>query len=667
MAVFAGTAESQLKSMDGEWAIPGHLGGHEGITHLDEGALDYLVSKFDIRTMLDIGCGPGGMVKLATSKGLLAVGVDGDPRLRTSSGLNAQQLIIHDFTQGPPEIGEEYDLAWSVEFLEHVSQQFQQNYMKLFRQAKLVFCTAAPPGKPGHHHVNCRDQEYWIRAFRNYGFHYDLETTGVLRTITTMKREFVRETAMFFVREEQNRLDRHSLESADGLRLDFGCGEAKPKPGYAGVDVRPLPGIRYICNAWEITEHVAPGSVSAIYSRHFLEHLTFAQADKTLEAWKTVLRPAGTLQIIVPDMTYHIRQFLEPDRQARSETNPEWTVRQHALAGFWGWQRGDTHDLWDVHKSGYDQVLLEESLRRHGFRNIARLEDHPWNLNITCERQDLRSYSGPPSSTSVSIIPPAIYPALRKRNVQVKTLEEVFDNIDEYIVQESFDQRPWQVYELTQSQDVSTWIQNPALIEGLSDNLDYLQTVIRSTRRPFRILDVGCYGGYLLDFLHQIAGLTPTDFCYKGIDIQAKAIEAASANHAYSRNADFQIEDVFQLREIEKENFYDIVWCSRVLIHLPYFERCLENLMHCTRQKALVVLKISDRSSCKKILELDHDTGKEVVYYFRSFSEQELFKAASARNLDFVIHSGEPYSTVIFRRKGNQASGGECTAVSARA
>jgi SAM-dependent methyltransferase len=180
--------------------IPTHLGGHEWVTHLDDGVLDYLILKYGILGFLDIGCGPGGMVELACAKGLNAMGVDGDPRIIAASKLPSNHLIIHDFTKGPIALEEQFDLAWSVEFLEHVDEQYQENYMKLFGQAKHVFCTAAPPGKQGYHHVNCRDEAYWISVFQNYGFHHNPEITRILRSITTMKREFVRETGMFFVR-----------------------------------------------------------------------------------------------------------------------------------------------------------------------------------------------------------------------------------------------------------------------------------------------------------------------------------------------------------------------------------------------------------------------------------------------------------------------------------
>jgi SAM-dependent methyltransferase len=175
---------------------PPHLGGHLNITHLDEGALDYFIKNFGVKSFLDIGCGPGGMLKLAKEKGLSVLGIDGDPAVEQSG------TLLHDFTVGEVPINGDFDLAWSTEFLEHVDEKYQANYMAAFRHAKYVFVTAAPPGKNGHHHVNCRDREYWIAAFARYGFRFDTEATEVVKAASTMKREFVRNTGMFFVREK---------------------------------------------------------------------------------------------------------------------------------------------------------------------------------------------------------------------------------------------------------------------------------------------------------------------------------------------------------------------------------------------------------------------------------------------------------------------------------
>ena len=242
-------------------------------------------------------------------------------------------------------------------------------------------------------------------------------------------------------------------------------------------------------------------------------------------------------------------------------------------------------------------------------------------------------------------------PVLQKRNVHVEVLEEVFDNIDEYIVQEEFDRRKWEVFELTQSQDVTCWITDPAMIEGLDNSFIHLRETIKNMELPINILDVGCYGGYLLDFLQKRMDLPPDAFRYKGIDIQANAIEAAKAAHSGIEGAEFSVGDIFKLKENEKEGAYDVVWCSRVLIHLPNPEKCIENLIHVAKKKLLIVLKISDRSSCKKIMETDLDNGNQVVYFFRCFSEKDISTVAKTLHLHYKINYGEPYSTVIFTGK----------------
>lgn len=168
------------------------------------------------------------------------------------------------------------------------------------------------------------------------------------------------------------------------MLLDVGCG-ARLREGHVGVDVRPLPGVKYVCNAWELDQQVEAGSVDAIYSRHFFEHLSFAQGEMTLRAFRRVLRPQGGLHLVVPDIRYHMKQFLRGTRSSVSAANPRWTERQHALAGFWGWQREADHTLWDVHKAGYDEELLAEALATAGFVRAKRQPDRPWNLSITAQ------------------------------------------------------------------------------------------------------------------------------------------------------------------------------------------------------------------------------------------------------------------------------------------
>jgi SAM-dependent methyltransferase len=174
-----------------------HLGGHLNKTHVDLGTLTYIKEKYNIKSLIDVGCGPGGVVKEAQSLGISSVGIDGDTSLRGVWNKENISAIEHDFTFEPPNIGK-YDLCWSVEFLEHVEEHYMYNYFCIFKNCHYVVCTAAPPGTPGHHHVNCREKEYWIERFEERGFKYMLEESENIKKVSTMKKPFMQKHGMFY-------------------------------------------------------------------------------------------------------------------------------------------------------------------------------------------------------------------------------------------------------------------------------------------------------------------------------------------------------------------------------------------------------------------------------------------------------------------------------------
>ena len=183
--------------MSTDTKLPPHLGGHDNITHVDEGSLTLLRDEMGVRTVLDVGCGPGGQVLVARGLGIEAMGIDGDWRLCTY----LPGLIVHDYTTGPYVPNCPWDEAWCVEMLEHLEERFLDNVFSTFRRCGLVVMTHALPGKGGTHHVNCRTPEYWRWQFETRGFKYHDALTTKLRECSTMKREFMRTTGMVFVNE----------------------------------------------------------------------------------------------------------------------------------------------------------------------------------------------------------------------------------------------------------------------------------------------------------------------------------------------------------------------------------------------------------------------------------------------------------------------------------
>jgi len=184
------------------------------------------------------------------------------------------------------------------------------------------------------------------------------------------------------------------IEVENDIKLDFGCGP-KCKKDFYGVDIRQCKGVKYLCNSWEIHNHVKLNSVSEIYSRHFLEHLNFKQFKETILSWKKILIPNGRIEVIVPDINYHINQFLNLDWEDTAQFSSKCKVINHALAGFWGWQRGGLEDEWDVHKSGYNFKLLKIKLEENSFCDIEKIKDKPWNLHITAKiKNNRKTYKG---------------------------------------------------------------------------------------------------------------------------------------------------------------------------------------------------------------------------------------------------------------------------------
>jgi len=175
-----------------------HLGGHRNRTWIDEVTLDYIISKYNIKTMVDIGCGTGGQVELAISKGLKTIGIDGDPTL---SIYNKPNYIKHDYTKGVIDI-QKYDLCWSVEFLEHVEEKYIPNFMDTINKCKIACITFALPGKVGYHHVNCQTQQYWTNIFKQYSFELNEVDTFLIRQNSLMK--FMNQRGCLFKKRELN-------------------------------------------------------------------------------------------------------------------------------------------------------------------------------------------------------------------------------------------------------------------------------------------------------------------------------------------------------------------------------------------------------------------------------------------------------------------------------
>lgn len=102
-----------------------------------------------------------------------------------------------------------------------------------------------------------------------------------------------------------------ALRSADGtLCLHLACGE-RWIPGWTNVD---MAGARADVT-WDLRRPLPlePGSVTAIFHEHFLEHLPLEEAIESLRQCHRLLAPGGILRIGVPDFRRHVESYVSGD------------------------------------------------------------------------------------------------------------------------------------------------------------------------------------------------------------------------------------------------------------------------------------------------------------------------------------------------------------------
>lgn len=164
---------------------------------------EYLIKKYKIKTALDIGCGVGYASKFFQSLGCNVLAIDGSVEAKNNS-LVSECHLIHDYELGSAfemneieldgKIGKDIsiDFGWSCEFVEHVYEEYSQNFINDLKLCKYVAITFAGPNQGGYHHVNCQPESYWVDVFERNGFLYDIEETKNLREKCKEDFEFIK-------------------------------------------------------------------------------------------------------------------------------------------------------------------------------------------------------------------------------------------------------------------------------------------------------------------------------------------------------------------------------------------------------------------------------------------------------------------------------------------
>ena len=150
---------------------------------------------------------------------------------------------------------------------------------------------------------------------------------------------------------------------------------------------------------WDLRKGIpfADGSYDVVYHSHFLEHLDVDAARALMAECHRVLKPAGCIRVVVPDLEIRCRKYLDSLYEvARAEKsdfdgamvdhqeNIRWLLGQMVASELAGtaeqpsfvrvierFFRGDTVRAGEAHRWMYDKYTLESLLTSVCFREVS--------------------------------------------------------------------------------------------------------------------------------------------------------------------------------------------------------------------------------------------------------------------------------------------------------
>ena len=125
----------------------------------------------NINSILDIGCGCGGWLKVASELGIQDVfGIDGKWTPIKDLSIDKKNFKHIDFEHSF-KLEKTFDLGICLEVAEHISLDSACRFVNdVCKTSDIILFSAAIPGQGGTHHVNEQYPSYWSSHFKKNGF-----------------------------------------------------------------------------------------------------------------------------------------------------------------------------------------------------------------------------------------------------------------------------------------------------------------------------------------------------------------------------------------------------------------------------------------------------------------------------------------------------------------
>ena len=160
---------------------------------------------------------------------------------------------------------------------------------------------------------------------------------------------------------------------------------------------------------------------------------------------------------------------------------------------------------------------------------------------------------------------------------------------------------------------------NPDRIQKIQKCLDQAKQILKPEHS---LLDVGCGRGFVYEYLKHKN--------YQGIDLSADEVEAARNRFPEGR---FDVGDLFSI-----EGKWDVVLCSRVLIHVAPLDLAMKTLMNAATKYLMLIVRVGPDG----VTEYERAGRK---FFFRTMSKQTLGVYG-----EFASYNYTSYSLIVYGR-----------------
>ena len=143
---------------------------------------DMLKNDFNVNSVFDIGCGPGGLLESLIRKNVHCMGVDSNPFNKEFFDKRnpdfKHRFILGDAQDVIPDTEQRYDMVVSVEVFEHMPDWVAGNILANWRNnCKFFLFTSTQYHSTPHFdlqwgHINVKPTEHWIKFFESNGFKF---------------------------------------------------------------------------------------------------------------------------------------------------------------------------------------------------------------------------------------------------------------------------------------------------------------------------------------------------------------------------------------------------------------------------------------------------------------------------------------------------------------